>query len=71
LVAGAVVEEDFFFAVCLWVLLCFFAFGALVDVESPVAGASAAIDAVARPKANTTAVIKVPDLIMGSPNGWY
>ncbi len=67
---AAVVEEECFFALCLW-LLCFFAFGALVDEVSPPAGVSAAIEADARPKANTAAVIKVPDLVMRSPNGWY
>jgi hypothetical protein len=67
----AAVVEDFFFELCLWLALCFFAFGALVDVVSPpVAGVSAAIEADARPKANTAAVIKVPDLLMSSPNRW-
>jgi hypothetical protein len=68
---AAAVEEDFFFELCLWLLLCFFAFGALVDeVSPPLAGVSAAIEADAKPKANTAAVIKVPDLVMRSPNGW-
>jgi hypothetical protein len=67
----AAVVEDFFFVLCLWLAACFFAFGALVDVLSPpVAGVSAAIEADARPKANTAAVIKVPDLLMSSPNRW-
>jgi hypothetical protein len=71
LVVEAAVEEDFFFALCLWLALCFFAFGALVELVSPpLAGVSAAIEADARPKANTAAVIKVPDLVMRSPNGW-
>ena len=69
---AASVDEDFFFELCLCVLLCFFAFGALVDeVSPPLAGVSAAIEADAKPKANTAAVIKVPDLVMRSPNGWY
>ena len=47
-------------------VLCFF--GALADeVSPPLAGVSAAIDADAKPKANTAAVIKVPDLVMRSP----
>jgi hypothetical protein len=71
LVVAAAGVEDFFFVLCLWAVLCFFAFGALVDeVSPPVAGVSAAIEADARPKANTAAVIKVPDLLMSSPNGW-
>jgi hypothetical protein len=69
---AAAVEEECFFALCLWLALCFFAFGALVDeVSPPLAGVSAAIEADAKPKANTAAVIKVPDLVMRSPNGWY
>jgi hypothetical protein len=68
LVVDAAVEEDFFFELCLWLALCFFAFGALVEVVSPpLAGVSAAIEADARPKAKTAAVIKVPDLVMRSP----
>ena len=66
LVAAAVVEECFF-ELCLW-LLCFFAFGALLEVLSPAAGVSAAIEAEARPKASTAAVIRLTDLIMSSPN---
>jgi len=65
---AAAVVEDCFLVLCLW-LLCFFAFGAVVDVVSP-AGVSAAREADAKPNANTAAVIKLTDLIMSSPNRW-
>jgi hypothetical protein len=34
-------------------------------------GASAAIDAAAKPTVNNAVMIRVPDLVIKSPNGWY
>jgi hypothetical protein len=45
----------------------------LVSAATGVAdfGASAAIDAAAKPTVNNAVMIRVPDLVIESPNGWY
>jgi hypothetical protein len=45
----------------------------LVSAATGVAdfGASAAIDAAAKPTVNNAVMIRVPDLVIKSPNGWY
>jgi hypothetical protein len=77
-VAGVV--EDFLwllplFALLLLPLLCDFVAGAGVEVAVSAAvgaadfGASAAIEAAAKPKLNNAVVIRVADLFMRTPNG--
>jgi hypothetical protein len=71
---GAGVAVDVFFF-----LLCFLGFGASVVVPAAAGGSaaigaadfgiSADIAAAARPKVNNAVVIRVPDLVMRSPNG--
>jgi len=66
-VAGAVVDFLCF------LVLCFLALAAGAEVvESAVApdfGASAAMEAAAKPKVNKAVVIRVADFFMRSPNG--
>jgi hypothetical protein len=34
-------------------------------------GISAAVAAAAKPRVNNAVIIKLPDLVIRSPNGWY
>jgi len=68
-VAAAVLDFLCFLAV----VLCFLVLaGAEVAVSAvaPDFGASAAMDAAAKPKVSNAVVIRVADFFMGSPNGW-
>ena len=61
-----------FLLLCLWAVL---AAGAAVELLAaagvPAFGASAAMEAAAKPRLNRAVVIRVADFFMRSPNGWY
>jgi hypothetical protein len=65
----AVEPVDFlcFLAECLWALVV----DEALELSAPAAfGASAAMEAAAKPKVNNAVVIRVADFFMRSPNRW-